>query len=72
MRELLRTNDLVHISWAQAMLAAEGIACVLLDDHISGVEGSIGAIPRRLMVETGRFDDARRLLEQARPDPSRA
>jgi hypothetical protein len=72
MRELLRTNDLVHISWAQAMLAAEGIACVLLDDHISGVEGSIGAIPRRLMVETERFDDARRLLEQARPDPSRA
>lgn len=72
MRELLRTNDLVQISWAQAMLAAEGIACVLLDDHVSGVEGSIGAIPRRLMVESERFDDARRLLEQARPDAPRA
>ena len=50
MRELLRSNDLVHLSWAQAMLAAEGIASVLLDDYVSGVEGSIGAIPRRLMV----------------------
>jgi hypothetical protein len=54
------------------MLAAEGITCVLLDEHISGVEGSIGAIPRRLMVETERFDDARRLLEQARPESTRA
>lgn len=72
MQELLRTNDLVHLSWAQAMLAAEGIECMLLDDHVSGVEGSIGAIPRRLMVEAARLDDARRLLEQARPEPPRA
>ena len=48
MRELLRSNDLVVLSWAQAILAAEAIPCVLLDDHVSGVEGSIGAIPRRL------------------------
>ena len=72
MRELLRTNDLVHLSCAQAMLAAECIACVLLDDHVSGVEGSIGAIPRRPMVETACFDAARRLQEQARPDTPRA
>ncbi|MGH6944160.1 MAG: DUF2007 domain-containing protein, partial [Geminicoccaceae bacterium] len=51
MRELLRSNDLVYLSWVQATLAADGIECVLLDDHVSGVEGSIGAIPRRLMVE---------------------
>jgi hypothetical protein len=50
MRELLRSNDLVHLSWARAMLSAEGIDSLLLDDHVSGVEGSIGAIPRRLMV----------------------
>lgn len=66
MRELLRSNDLVHLSWAQAVLAAADIPCLLLDDHVSGVEGSIGAIPRRLMVEDHLFETARRLLEQAK------
>jgi hypothetical protein len=66
MRELLRSNDLVHLSWVQAILAAEGIRCVLLDDHVSGVEGSIGAIPRRLMVEERQLERARRLLRQAK------
>jgi Putative prokaryotic signal transducing protein len=66
MRELLRSNDLVHLSWAQAILAAEAIPCVLLDDHVSGVEGSIGAIPRRLMVEDAHLETARWLLEQAK------
>jgi hypothetical protein len=66
MRELLRSNDLVHLSWAQAILAAEGIRCVLLDDHVSGVEGSIGAIPRRLMVEERQLDQAQQLLRDAR------
>jgi Putative prokaryotic signal transducing protein len=66
MRELLRSNDLVALSWAQAILAADAIPCVLLDDHVSGVEGSIGAIPRRLMVEDHQFEAAQRLLAQAR------
>ena len=69
MRELLRSNDLVHLSWAQAILAGEGIACTLLDDHVSGIEGSIGAIPRRLMVAAERLDEARDLLRAAAPDP---
>jgi len=65
MRELLRSNDLVYLSWARALLAAEGIECLLLDDHVSGVEGSIGAIPRRLMVPEEDLESAQRLLEQA-------
>jgi len=65
MRELLRSNDLVHLSWARAMLAAEGIDSVLLDDHVSGVEGSIGAIPRRLMVAEEAFERAEQVLERA-------
>ena len=47
---LVRSNDLVHLSWAQAMLAAEGIECVLADGHVSAIEGNIGAFPRRLLV----------------------
>ena len=65
MRELLRSNDLVHLSWARAMLAADGIDSILLDDHVSGVEGSIGAIPRRLMVAEEAFERAEQVLERA-------
>jgi len=65
MRELLRSNDLVHLSWAQAILAAEAIPCLLLDDHVSGVEGSIGAIQRRLMVAAELFDRAEQVLARA-------
>jgi Putative prokaryotic signal transducing protein len=50
MKELLRTNDLVRLSWTQAMLADAGIETLVLDQHASAVEGSIGAIQRRLMV----------------------
>ena len=66
MRELLRSNDLVHLSWAQAALSAAGIETVVLDAHVSGVEGNIGAFPRRLMV----VDDD--LLERAREVLARA
>jgi Putative prokaryotic signal transducing protein len=51
MQELTRTNDLVRLSWLQAVLAEAGIKTVVLDAYTSIVEGSIGAIPRRLMVE---------------------
>jgi hypothetical protein len=57
MKELLRTNDIVRLSWVQAVLSDAGIDCLVLDHHTSLVEGSIGAIPRRLMV--GVDDHAR-------------
>ncbi len=50
MVELFRSNDPVLLSWAEAFLAAEGIDAIVLDQFTSIVEGSIGAIPRRLMV----------------------
>ncbi|HEX6141662.1 MAG TPA: DUF2007 domain-containing protein [Geminicoccaceae bacterium] len=68
MRELLRTNDLVHLSWVRAVLDAAGIESVVLDDAISGVEGSIGAFPRRVMVPEDRFAAARAELERAERD----
>lgn len=63
MRELLRSNDAVMLSWATAILAAEGIQAVLLDAHTSAVEGNILAIPRRLMVGEDDYVRARRILE---------
>jgi hypothetical protein len=65
MRELVRTNDVVKLSWLQALLADAGIEAVVLDVHTSIVEGSIGAIPRRLVVTDEDFPRARRVLEAA-------
>ena len=63
MRELLRTNDSVRLSWLQAMLASAGIEAVILDTHTSIIEGSIGAIPRRLMVREADEARARQVLK---------
>ena len=50
MRELLVTNDLVLLSYAAHLLTEAGIGSEVFDAHMSAVEGSIGALPRRLMV----------------------
>ena len=65
MKELLRTNDPVKISWVTALLADSNIEALVLDGHTSIVEGSIGAIPRRIMVIDEDFVAARRLLDDA-------
>ncbi|MEM9441120.1 MAG: DUF2007 domain-containing protein [Pseudomonadota bacterium] len=65
MRELLRSTDLVHLSWARATLAAAGIDVVILDEHVSGIEGGISAFPRRMMVDEAHYDRAKALLEHA-------
>ena len=50
MEELLRSNDPVWLSYVRHVLAEEGIAFLQLDEHMSALEGSVGAIPRRVMV----------------------
>lgn len=50
MKELFRTTDPTLIPFASAMLRSEGIECFDLDVHMSILEGSIGIMPRRLMV----------------------
>lgn len=65
MNELFRTNDVVRLSWAQAMLSDAGIDSVVLDHHTSLVEGSIGAIPRRLMVAARDYRRACAVLADA-------
>jgi hypothetical protein len=50
MEELLRSNDPVWLSFVRHVLAEEGIAFLQLDEHMSALEGSVGAIPRRIMV----------------------
>lgn len=62
MEELLRTNDITLIPLARAVLEDEGIASFELDVNMSILEGSIGILPRRLMVRSDELDAARRVL----------
>jgi hypothetical protein len=65
MRVVAKSNDPVRLSFLTALLADAGIEAVLLDQHMSAVEGSIGAIPRRLMVAEADYSRARRVLTEA-------
>ena len=64
MRVIAITNDLVRLSFLVALLTDAGIEAVLLDAHVSAVEGSIGAIPRRLAVHEADETPARRVLRE--------
>ena len=65
MTELLRTNDPVLISAVEALLAGARIHCMVADRNMSVLEGSIGALPRRVLVPERDLQKARRLLADA-------
>lgn len=65
MVELLRSNDLVMLSYVRALLAGDGIEAVGLDEHMSTLDGNVAAIPRRVMVDDEDAERARRLLRDA-------
>lgn len=65
MQELLRTNDVVRLEYIRAVLGEEGIETFVFDGHMSITEGSIGILPRRLMVTDDDADRARTILRAA-------
>lgn len=65
MHELIRANDPVLLSYAESLLRDAGFAPFVADGHMSVLEGSIGAIPRRLLIPDDEAAGARRLLREA-------
>lgn len=65
MKELLRSNDPVLLSYVSALLEEESIDFMLADLNMSVLEGSIGALPRRILVESDEIAQARRILTGA-------
>lgn len=63
--ELLRTNDAVLISAVEALLKGGGIECMVADKYMSVLEGSLGVLPRRVLVADSEADRARKLLKDA-------
>jgi putative signal transducing protein len=67
MKELLRTNNFVYLSFAEAVLKDAGIDVLVFDGHMSVMEGSLGVLPRRLMVADDDLVRAKQLLADAEP-----
>lgn len=65
MQELVRTNDAVLISFIEALLRDAGIAYFVADQNMSIVEGSLGILPRRVMVGADDFIKAEALIRDA-------
>jgi hypothetical protein len=65
MKELLRSNDPVVISFVDALLNESGIVHSIADQHMSILDGSIGALPRRVLVAEDDLAPARRILRAA-------
>ncbi|MGE0501608.1 MAG: DUF2007 domain-containing protein [Rhizobiaceae bacterium] len=65
MIELVRTNDAVVISFVEALLRDAGIACMVADQNMSVLDGSIGILPRRILVDEDDAELARQLLTDA-------
>jgi len=64
-RELVRTNDEVLLSAIKALLQSANIAHLVLDQNMSVLEGSLGILPRRILVAEEQVQSARRLLKDA-------
>ncbi|MBF9050895.1 DUF2007 domain-containing protein [Roseobacter sp. HKCCD9010] len=62
MQEILRSNDPTIIAFASALLSGEDIEVFEMDVHMSVLEGSIGILPRRLMVRREDAFTARAVL----------
>jgi hypothetical protein len=65
MEEIIRTNDLVLISFIESLLREAGINFVVADQNMSVIEGSLGILPRRILVPTDSAEEARGILTEA-------
>ena len=65
MKELFRSNDVVLLSFIQALFNDAGIGHLVADANMSIIEGSIGILPRRVLVEEDQWAQARRILAEA-------
>jgi hypothetical protein len=65
MKEILRANDAVLVSAVGALLDGAKIKYVVLDQNMSVLEGSLGVLPRRVLVADDEAKRARQILHEA-------
>ena len=65
MIEIVRTNDPVVLSFIEALMKDAGIACMIADQNMSIVEGSLGVLARRVLVDSEKVEQAKRIVRDA-------
>ena len=65
MIEIVRTNDPVVLSFIEALMKDAGIACIIADQNMSIVEGSLGVLARRVLVDSEKVEQAKRIVRDA-------
>ena len=65
MKELLRTTDIVLLTYINSLLNDARVPVLIADIHVSSVEGSIGAFPRRVLVDAEDWDESKSVLTAA-------
>lgn len=70
MKTLLKTNDAVLISFVESLLNEADINHAVLDAHMSVMEGSLGVLPRRVLVDDDEWDRAVEIVSEAGVDIS--
>jgi hypothetical protein len=68
LKELLRSNDVVHLSWIKSVFDETNIPIFVMDEQMSVLEGSANAIPRRVMVSEEDHAEAVKILEDAQSE----
>lgn len=61
----MRSNNIVTLSFVESLMRDAGIVVMIADQSMSILEGSIGAIPRRILVDGDRIEQARRIMRDA-------
>lgn len=65
MEELLRTNNPVTLSFVESLMRDAGIGVLVADENMSIMDGSLGILPRRILVDSERIEQARRIVRDA-------
>jgi hypothetical protein len=65
MTELLRTTDIVLLTYVNSLLSDAGIPALVADVHVSSVEGSIGAFPKRVLIAAEDWTESTAILREA-------
>lgn len=62
---LIRTNDIVLLSFVESLMKSASISYFIADRNMSIVEGSLSILPCRFLVDEDRQEEAKQILIDA-------
>ena len=66
MQILIRSNDIIYLTWVKSILSHNNIEFITLDESMASTEGNISAIPVRILVDDNDLKKATYLISETR------